>query len=203
MALTAAMEMMGVDQFEVNDYRVVIGSKTIPTDLDTRMLINYTGPPGTYKMFSFSDVAKGRVAPELLKDKFLFVGATALGIYDLRVTPLSNNSTGIEITANIADNIFRGDFMKQGGIEALFDLIFIASLGIVISLITLNLRASLSFPLVLIIAIGYIFFSFKIFLAGRWLSMVYPILSLAMSYSVTAYLRFFYLDKKANEIRSR
>ena len=202
MALTAAMEMMEVDQIKVNDYSVVIGSKTIPTDLDTRMLINYTGPPGTYKIFSFSDVAKRRIAPELLKDKSLFVGATALGIYDMRVTPFSNNSTGIEITANIADNILRGDFMKQGGIEALIDLLFIASLGIAVSLITLNLRASFSFPLVLIIATGYIFFSFKMFLAGRWLSIIYPILSLGMSYSVTAYLRFFYLDKKANEIRS-
>ncbi|MDY6854554.1 MAG: adenylate/guanylate cyclase domain-containing protein [Thermodesulfobacteriota bacterium] len=202
LALTAAMEMMGVDQIEVNDYRVVIGSKTIPTDSNTRMLINYIGPPGTYTVFSFSDVAKGRVAPELLKDKLLFVGATALGIYDMRVTPFSNNSTGVEITASITDNILRGDFMRRGGIETLTDLFFIATLGILVSFITLNLRASLSFPLVLLIAIGYIFFSYKMFIAGKWLSIIYPILSLVMSYSVTAYLRFFYLDKKANEIRS-
>ncbi len=202
LALTAAMEAMGVDEIEVRDYGVVLGSKTIPTDIDAGMLINYTGPPGTYERFSFSDVVKGRVAPGQLRDKVIFVGATAIGIYDMRVTPFSNNSSGVEVNANVADNILRGDFMQRGGIEKLIDLLSIVVLGIVVSLITVRLRASMSFPLVLILAAGYVFFSYLMFLSGRWLSMVYPILTVGLSYSVTAYLRFFYLDRKANEIRS-
>ncbi len=202
LALTAAMEAMGVDEIEVRDYGVVLGSKAIPTDMDAGILINYRGPPGTYERFSFSDVVKGRVSPGQLRDKVIFVGATAIGIYDMRVTPFSNNSSGVEINANVADNILRGDFMQRGGIEKLVDLLSIAALGMVVSLITVRLRVSVSFPLVLTLAAGYVFFSYLMFLAGRWLSMVYPILSAGLSYSVAAYLRFFYLDRKANEIRS-
>jgi adenylate cyclase len=202
LGLTAAMEAMGADGVEVGDYGVVLGSKTIPTDMDAGMLINYAGPPGTYERFSFSDVIKGRVESRQLKDKVIFVGATAVGIYDLRVTPFSSNSPGVEVNANIADNILRGDFMRRGGVEALIDLLSIATLGVVVSLITVTLRASMSFPLVMVLAAGYVLFSYLMFLAGRWLSMVYPFFSLVLSYSVTAYLRFFYLDRKANEIRS-
>jgi adenylate cyclase len=202
LALTAAMEAMGTDGFEVRDYQVVLGSKTIPTDIDAGMLINYTGPPGTYERFSFSDVIKGRVSPGQLKDKLIFVGATAIGIYDMRITPFSSNTPGVEVNANIADNILRGDFMQRGGMETLIDLLSIAALGIVVSLVTVRLRASMSFPLVLVLAAGHVCFSYLMFLGGRWLSMVYPIFSVVLAYSVTAYLRFFYLDRKANEIRS-
>lgn len=202
LALTAAMEAMGVDEIEVRDYGVVLGSKAIPADMDAGILINYRGPPGTYERFSFSDVVKGRVSPGQLRGKVIFVGATAIGIYDMRVTPFSNNSSGVEINANVADNILKGDFMQRGGIETLIDLLSIGALGVVVSLITVRLRASVSFPLVMVLAAGYVFFSYLMFLAGRWLSMVYPIFSVVLSYSVTAYLRFFYLDRKANEIRS-
>jgi adenylate cyclase len=169
LALAAAMEAMGIGDIEVRDYGVVLGSKAVPTDIDAGMLINYTGPPGTYERFSFSDVIKG---------------------------------PGVEVNANIADNILRGDFMQRGGIETLIDLLSIAALGIVVSLITVRLRASMSFPLVMVLAAGYVFFSYLMFLAGRWLSMVYPIFSVVLAYSVTAYLRFFYLDRQASEIRS-
>ena len=202
LALAAAMEAMGVDEIEVKDYGVVLGPKAIPTDIDAGMLINYAGPPGTYERFSFSDVVKGRVSPGQLRDKVIFVGATAIGIYDMRITPFSNNTPGVEVNANIADNILRGDFMQRGGMETLIDLLSIAALGIVVSLITVRLRASMSFPLVLVLAAGHVCFSYLMFLGGRWLSMVYPIFSVVLAYSVTAYLRFFYLDRKANEIRS-
>lgn len=202
LALTAAMEAMRIDKIKMRDYGIVLGSKVIPADRDIGMLINYRGPPGTYKSFSFSDVIKGRISHEQLKDKVIFVGATAIDIYDMKITPFSSNSTGVEINVNIADNIQRGDFMHRGGIEVLIDFVSIVVMGIVISLITARLKAFASFPLVLVLAAGYIFFSCLMFLTGRWVSIVYPILSIVLSYSVTAYLRYFYLDKKVKEIRS-
>jgi len=202
LALTAAMEVMGIDEIGLGDCRVTLGSKVIHTDTDAGMLINYSGPPGTYVSFSFSDVVKGRVAPGKLKDKVIFVGATAIGIYDMRVTPFSNNSSGVEVNANVADTILRGNFLQRGTVESIIDLLSIVFLGIVVSLVTARLRASVSFPLVLVLAAGHIVYSYIMFLAGRWVSMIYPFLSVALSYSVIAYMRFFYLDRKANEIRS-
>lgn len=202
LALTAAMEAMGVEEIEVRDHEIVLGSPSIPTGRDAGILINYMGPPGSYETFSFSDVIKGRVAPGHLRDKLIFVGATAIGIYDMRITPFSNNSTGVQVNANIADNILRGNFMQRGGTEAFIDLLSIIVMGLMASLITVRLRAAFAFPLVLTLAGGYIVFSYLTFLAGRWISMVYPIVCAVLSYSIAAYMRFFYLDRKAKQIRS-
>ena len=55
----------------------------------------------------------GHSRPDLLpagtfKDKIVLIGATAIGIYDLRVTPFSPNMAGIEKHASVVDNILRG-----------------------------------------------------------------------------------------------
>lgn len=201
-ALTGAKEALNADSIDVNEYGINLGKRSIPTDGHKKMLINYVGPPGIYKRYSFSDVIKGRIKTEELKDKILLVGATAIALYDMRITPFSNNSPGVEVNANIIDNILRGNFIRRGGIEALMDMLFIAFMGTVVFLITLNLRAVIALPFVLALMTGYICLAYYLFLKGYWVSMIHPALSMFLSSSVAAYLRFFVVEKKTREIRS-
>jgi adenylate cyclase len=201
-ALAAAMDERGVEEIGVGEYEVRIGGEGIRTDRFGRMLINYTGPPGLYERFSFSDVMMGRIPAGKLKDRILFVGATAIGIYDLRVSPFSNNAPGVEINAAIADNVLRRGFITRGGQEALIDLLLILTLGLAVSHVTLWLKASRALPLSIAVLAGHLGLSYYAFLSGRWISMVYPTLSILLSYSVMAYLRFFVLERKAKEIRT-
>jgi adenylate cyclase len=167
-ALAAAAEALGAGDIKEGAYEVLLGGMSIPTDRLGRLLINYTGPQGMYERFSFSDVVKGRVGPERLKDRILFVGATALGIYDLLVTPFSNNTPGVEINAAIADNIMRGDFIRRGGVETLIDLFFVLALCLAAFYITLRLRAASALPLSLAVIAGYVYFAYYMFLEGQW-----------------------------------
>src|SRR5262249_3858239 len=48
-----------------------------------------------------------------LKDRIVFVGATAEALYDLRVTPVSPAMPGVEKHANMAANILDGRFIVQ------------------------------------------------------------------------------------------
>jgi adenylate cyclase len=202
LGLRAAAESLGAEGFETEPFGVVLGGKRIPTDSEHQMLINYTGPPGIFKRYSFSDVATGRIPPEELNDKVLLVGATALGIYDMRATPYSNNTPGVEIHANIAANIMKGNFIERGGFEAVLDMFFIVVLSLVGGLSTIRLRPVAALPLVLVLIIGYLGFAHWMFLRGSWLSVVYPLAAAGLSYAVAAYLRFNYLDRRANRIRS-
>jgi len=201
-ALNAARTMLGAGQIEAGMYDVSLGERLIPTDGDYFNLINYTGPPGLFTRVSFVDVLEGRVPAEQLKDKLLLVGSTALGIYDMRVTPFSNNSPGVEVHANTIDSIIGERFMQRGGFEALVDLVAIVLLGVIVAFITLILRHSMSFPLVVLLFVIYSAGVFSAFKSGHWLSMVYPALSVILVYSATAYLRFFFLDRKVRQIRT-
>ena len=54
----------------------------------------------------------GSLPAEVLKDKIVMVGATAVGIYDLRVTPFSGIFPGVEIQATVIDNLLKGNFIR-------------------------------------------------------------------------------------------
>lgn len=200
--LIGAAELLGTDTFEIGNRELLLGPRRIPTDNEQRMLINYAGPPGTYERISFVDVVKGRVAEEKLKDRVLFVGATALGIYDMRITPFSNNTPGVELNASIADNIATGNFIRRDAPEKLIDLALIIILGIVTTLVAWNLRHIVSLPLVGLLIAGHVVFCGYMFIAGRWISIVYPVVSILLTSAITAYLRFFIVDRQAREIRS-
>lgn len=202
LGLSGAAELLGAEGFEIGPRTIQLGGKKIPTDGEQRMLIQYSGPPGTYERIPFADLVRGRVAPEKLRGKVLFVGATALGIYDMRITPFSNNSPGVEVNANIADNIARGKFVTRGVTETLVDLASILVMGVLAALVTWKLRHVVSLPLVTLLGAVFVLFASRMYLAGSWISIVYPVLSIMLVYAVVAYYRFFIVDRQARDIRS-
>ncbi|MEE9412158.1 MAG: EAL domain-containing protein [Methylococcales bacterium] len=75
---------------------------------DNRMLIPYVDQPGRFQHVSFVDVLEGRVKPELLKDKYVIVGVTAVGMGGYLATPVSDGGylmPGVEVNANILNAI--------------------------------------------------------------------------------------------------
>jgi len=201
MSLSAAKGLLGAKSIEPGTLRISLDEHDIPTDSEYYHYINYIGPPGTYPRYSFSDVVAGRVGAAHLKDKIVLVGATTLGIYDMRVTPFSNNSPGVEVHANAIDAMTRGAFMKHGGVESLIDLVAIVVLGALAATITLYLRYAMSLTLITALFFGYFGFAYFLFLHGMWISVVYPELSLVFSFFTTVYLRFAILDRKAREVK--
>lgn len=77
---------------------VRIGNIKIPTDEAGRLLINYRGPAKTFPHYSIADIIEGKIPSESLRDKIVLVGATAVGIYDLRVTPFGPVYPGWKFT---------------------------------------------------------------------------------------------------------
>lgn len=98
-----------------------IGDRSIPINEQGEMLIRFHGPPGTYQSFSAANVIISAMreeqgeAPIIPKDTFrdayVIVGYTALGLFDNKATPLSPLSPGMEIHANLLDNILNNDYM--------------------------------------------------------------------------------------------
>jgi adenylate cyclase len=180
---------------------VVFGDRRIPVDQSGRMLINHRGPPGTYETFSFADIAAGRVDPARLKDRIFFLGATALGIYDMRMSPFHHNTPGVEVNAAIADTIIRGEFISRGLAERRLDYAFMVLLSAVTAFATLRLKSRVALPVVVLLVLGYSYYAISMFLSGRWVSVVYPLVGVAVLYSYGAYMRFMIFDRSGRQIR--
>ncbi|HVZ81280.1 MAG TPA: CHASE2 domain-containing protein [bacterium] len=115
MALQAARYLLGVkDPIKIySGDHAEIGDRKIPLLDNDNAFIDYCGKPGIIPTFSASDILNDRLKPEQLaqfKGAAILVGATAQGLYDLRPTPYSHVSPGVELNATIVENVYSNHF---------------------------------------------------------------------------------------------
>jgi adenylate cyclase len=155
--------------------KIKIGKLEVPTDEDGRIMVNYRGAGKTFPHISITDIIHSRVPPETFKDKIVLVGATAIGIYDMRVTPFSNVYPGLEIHANVVDNILQQSFLRRPNWARLFDLAAIVLIGLSLGLLLPRLRALPGTAVAIGLFVAYILLCQYLFNnLGTWLNIVYP-----------------------------
>jgi adenylate cyclase len=176
-----------VAEFGVEQVR--LGDISIPTNEEGRMLINYRGPRKTFPYYSAIDVIHGRVPANALQGKIVLVGATAIGIYDMRVTPFENVFPGLEVHANVIDSILKQDFLYRPNWVTLFDLLAIILIGLALGIILPRVKALWGALAAGFIFLALILSSKFIFQGiGGWVNLTYPILNLVLTYlGITGY----------------
>src|SRR5271168_3897733 len=83
---------------------VSIAGEQIPVDDGGRMLLNFRRGTEPFPYYSVSDIINHAIAPDKLAGKIVVVGATAHGLGDRGVTPVSGYMPRVEIHANAIDN---------------------------------------------------------------------------------------------------
>ena len=129
--LQAAAFYLGIPRDRIVLYAaegVKLGKRFVPTDHWGRTLINYYGPEQTFKYLSIADILDGTIKAEQLQDKMVIVGATAIGIYDLRVTPFSAAMPGVEKHASVIASILDNRFIRKVPWYGNLALLFISGL---------------------------------------------------------------------------
>jgi len=166
-----------------------IGRRSVPTDEYGRIFINYRGKQKTFPHISVTDILHGRVPHHLLKDKIILVGATATGIYDMRVTPMDTVFPGVEIHANIIDSILSRDFLQKPGWSALFDISAIILAGLLLGLILPRTGVKTGTAAFGVLFTGHIVLCRHLFSEKGWiLNLVYPLTAMLLIYvSITIY----------------
>jgi adenylate cyclase len=165
-----------------------VGSMSAPLDPRDRLLINYAGPGGTFRHLSAVDLMSGKLGPDAVRDRIVFIGATAAGTYDLRVTPTSPIMPGVEKHANVAANVLSGRFLRRPDWVELVEMAGIAGFPFVLAWLLPRLRPVVSLGAVLAVW-GAVFAAVHLaFRGGLWLPVVYPTLALGLTFvGITVY----------------
>ena len=71
------------------------------------------GPHDPTRFVSAHDVLSGSFRPEGLRDKIVLVGSTGLGLLDFKTTPLGDFVPGVEIHAQVVENLFNGVWLAR------------------------------------------------------------------------------------------
>lgn len=93
------------------------------------------------------------IEPSIFKDKFVIVGANALGVEDVLETSISLKHPGADIQATILDNFLKNDFLVK--LSAGQNTIIITLLCILTFVIILNLAFLPSLITLLLLAVAY------------------------------------------------
>jgi adenylate cyclase len=188
--------------------RLQFGKHTLYPSRDGSALINYAGPYRTYQQYSMADVIDGTVPPDVLKDKIVLVGATAMAVGDLRNTPFQSGSyMGVEVHANIIDNLLHSDerrrtFLTRGIREDLIDAAFILVFGLAFGAWFARIKplySTLSAVIALALFGWFVYFSFVS--TGKWLSFVIPAGTLVANYAVITSFRMIFEEREKRKIR--
>jgi len=168
---------------------IQMGKRFIPTDENGRMLINYAGPPKTFPHYSISDILERNTPKGTFKDKIVLVGATAVGLYDLRNTPFSPVYPGLEVHATVIDNILKQNFLNKPAWAKVFDLLAIILLCVLTGFFVPRLSAVTGMLFALGLFIAHLIIARTLFVnSGIWFNIVYPLLGLLIIYiSLTVY----------------
>jgi adenylate cyclase len=167
-----------------------------------QMMINYRGPASTFKHYSIVDVLQKTFLPGAFQGKIILIGATATGIGDLRGTPYGGTTyPGVEIHANVIDNILNERFLKHGFRQALADVLLILffgiPLGIWMALVSprwMWFGVSLLVPMVAV--------NFWAFLHGWWLNLLVPALTLSTNVLLVSLYRSLFEEKEKRRVRT-
>ncbi|MGB6430807.1 MAG: adenylate/guanylate cyclase domain-containing protein [Candidatus Acidiferrales bacterium] len=166
-----------------------------------RLLINYQGPVRTYQYVSMADVVKRTFAPGTFKGKIVLVGASATGIGDLRSTPYGGlDYPGVEIHANVIDNILNRHSLKRGPKQVAWDIALIFFFGIPVGVwLAFGGPRWLWAPLLLLVP--FAFGVYDAFLHDWWLNFTMPALLLVSNVGLVALYRALIEEKEKRKVR--
>ena len=147
---------------------------------------------------SAGDVYDGKFQSDFFKDKYVLIGASAQGLFDLVKTPLGLTIPGVEVHANVIENILDQTYLIRNPNTYIFELLF----SIIVALITFVLsqkikpKFSLSIffgNILAIIVIGFYIYKFR----SELIDMSYPIFIVTLTFLTGLYFRFIEENKIA------
>jgi adenylate cyclase len=193
--MAISLSRWGVDEIR-------LGRQSVPVDRYGRMLINYLGGEGIIPTYSAAAVLNGTLPAEALKDKIVIMGATAVGIYDLRVTPFSGTFPGVEVQATIMDNLLRGNFIRTPSFGLVIMLLVLVALAVMLGLILPRLSAAWAFIFILFIIESYVGINYILFTRqGLQLELFYPLGLIVLVYLGVTMHRFLAEERERERIR--
>ncbi len=160
-----------------------VGNATIPIDGAGKSILNFRGPSQAISTFSAAAIIQSElqiragqaptVSPGDFKDRYVFFGLTALGLYDLRTTPIDGVYAGVEVHATMLDNLLARDFLKDCPLIITIAMVLLSAMlsGV---LIVFSKRALISGLLFICLLPLPAIVGFVAYGQGYWLPMAMP-----------------------------
>ncbi len=182
---------------------IKMGQHIIPTDNKGEFFVNFRGPKKHFKYISALDILNKNFNPKDIQDKFILIGTSAPGLKDLRYIAYDSTFPGVEVHANVIDNILARDFIQKPYESKLYNLLILWILIFFLMWLFHTLTSWLILPVsLLLFSIMVIAFYKTLFTYGLSLNFILPIIAFLSTLILSIGLDYF-LASKQREVAKR
>ncbi len=184
------MSDIGVNRISARPYK-------ISSDPNGIIWIRYKNPIKS-QYISASSVFEGKFPDNFFKDKYVLIGASAQGLFDLVKIPLGLTVPGVEVHANVIENIIDQSFLIRNPNTYIFELLFVFIVSVLTFFISQKIKPKYSLSiffssLIIVIIIGFSMFLIR----SELVDISYPIFMLTITFLTGLYFRFIEENKIA------
>ena len=174
----------------------------VPTDAHGRLWIhfNHTNPD---RYVSAKDVFQDKVSADRIRGKLIVVGTSAIGLSDLKTTPLDPVIPGAEVHAQIIESILTRELLSEPSWTIGAEIIIAVVLGVAIIIAAPMLPAAIVLGLGVLLIVGLAGMSWYFFAEHNLLiDFTYPLISSWLIYLVLTFVNYFREQQQRQRIRS-
>jgi adenylate cyclase len=194
-AILVRTDQAGVQSVAVPDLQV-------PTDQNGRFWVHFNKhDPARY--VSAKDVLQGRVPRDRVEGKLMLIGTSAVGLLDVKTTPVSAAMPGVEIHAQILESALTKSSLTSPNYAVGVELLVAVFVGLAIIIVAPIFRASLVIAFGAIVAAALIGTSWYLYSQYNLLiDFTYPLISSALVYLALVFMNYVKEQKQRQQIRA-
>jgi adenylate cyclase len=181
---------------------VAVKGVEVPTDRHGQLWVHFTRHDPA-RFVSAADVFDGKVAADTFSGKLVLVGTSAVGLLDVKTTPVEAVMPGVEVHAQILESALSGAVLVEPNYAIVAELAAALVLGIAVIWLTpiFNPLALLAFGVMLAaLLVGASWYSYVT--ARVLFDFTYPLLSTLLIYMWLVFSSYFREQSQRRQIRS-
>jgi adenylate cyclase len=181
---------------------VAVKGFEVPTDRNGQLWVHFARhDPSIY--VSAVDVLEGRVAPEMIAGKLVLIGTSAVGLLDVKTTPIDPVMPGVEIHAQVLESALTKAVLSRPNYGIVGEFFAAILLGVLV------IWLAPSFGPITLVAVGALFATLLI--GTSWyfytqhrllIDFTYPLLSTTSIYLTLIFSNFVREQAQRRQIRS-
>jgi len=183
----------------------------IPTDKAGRLVVNYrsvrenakTGFMTSFPTYSATNVLERTLPAGALDGKIVFVGTSAVGLKDVKASPLAEHLSGVEVHATMVDNMLHGDMLSLPYWMAGVHVVVIVIMGAFLTAFIYHGRSWLSFLASMIVI--YVSIQVSLYMLDKYHVVFVPVwtvLSVIIIYPVLTMIKFWEEELQKKKVRN-
>ncbi len=180
---------------------VKTGRAVIPTDAQGRVWLRDSGFQ-TERFYPAWKILERDYAPELFENAIVLIGTSAAGLRDLRTTPLNPVAAGVEVHAQLLEQVLLGQFLHRPDWAPGAEWIYLALLGLIMIFMTARVGAAWCALLAFGFAAFAVGLSWYLFVSWNWLlDPVLPSLAVLIIYLASSLIHHLQTESEKKHIR--